>query len=54
MIMKVNRIILVYVVLLAMASSIGVAGAAGIVSGELRQWHKVTVTFSGPSTSEAA
>ena len=47
-----NRINLFYAVLLAMAFFIGVAGAAGTDSGELRQWHKVTVTFSGPSTSE--
>jgi len=30
------------------------ADAAGTVSGELRQWHKVTITFEGPNTSETA
>ncbi|MFM1561143.1 MAG: DUF5060 domain-containing protein, partial [Roseibacillus sp.] len=45
-----KRIILFHAVLSAMS----VAGAAGTVSGELKQWHKVTVTFSGPSTSETA
>ncbi|MDT8392005.1 MAG: DUF5060 domain-containing protein [Lentisphaeria bacterium] len=25
-----------------------------VVSGELKQWHKVTITFDGPSTSETA
>ena len=28
--------------------------AAGQVSGELKKWHKVTLTFDGPQTSEAA
>jgi len=27
---------------------------AGTVSGELRKWHKVTVSFDGPNTSETA
>jgi hypothetical protein len=49
-----NRIILSYAVLIAPAFLMSFAGAAGPVSGELRQWHKVTVTFSGPSTSETA
>ncbi|MEM0926736.1 MAG: PA14 domain-containing protein, partial [Planctomycetota bacterium] len=26
----------------------------GVVSGELKKWHKVTVTFDGPETSETA
>jgi hypothetical protein len=25
-----------------------------VVSGELKQWHKVTLTFTGPDTSENA
>jgi hypothetical protein len=28
-------------------------GSAAAVSGELRQWHKVTLTFNGPQASEA-
>ena len=28
--------------------------SAATLSGELRQWHKVTLTFTGPSTSETA
>ena len=32
----------------------GSALAAGKVSGELRKWHGVTITFSGPETSEDA
>jgi len=27
---------------------------AGTVTGELKMWHKVTVTFDGPDTSERA
>ena len=30
------------------------ASPGGAVSGELRRWHKVTVTFQGPQTSEGA
>jgi hypothetical protein len=30
------------------------SGGAVVTTGELKQWHKVTLTFSGPSTSEAA
>lgn len=29
-------------------------GSSGVVSGELKKWHRVTVTFDGPSTSEGA
>lgn len=29
-------------------------GSAGIISGELKTWHAVTITFDGPSTSETA
>ncbi|HYE99009.1 MAG TPA: DUF5060 domain-containing protein, partial [Planctomycetota bacterium] len=28
--------------------------AGGSISGELRKWHRVTITFDGPSTSESA
>jgi hypothetical protein len=28
--------------------------SAGQVSGELKKWHKVTLTFDGPDTSETA
>lgn len=30
------------------------ANAAGVVTGELKQWHRVTLTFDGPATSEDA
>jgi hypothetical protein len=29
-------------------------GAGGVVSGELRQWHRVTIAFAGPETAETA
>ncbi|MCD6303874.1 MAG: DUF5060 domain-containing protein [Planctomycetes bacterium] len=36
-------------------SSAATAGAAsGIVSGELKCWHRVTITFDGPATAEDA
>jgi hypothetical protein len=28
------------------------SGPSGIVTGELQQWHKVTITFDGPAASE--
>ncbi len=49
-----NRISLSYALLLAMVFSIGFARASDSVSGELQQWHKVTITFNGPNTSETA
>ncbi|KPK69382.1 MAG: hypothetical protein AMJ84_09630, partial [Acidithiobacillales bacterium SM23_46] len=30
------------------------SGTGGVVSGELKKWHKVTITFDGPETSETA
>jgi len=40
---------------LALATSAPTAGGGRpLVSGELRQWHKATVTFDGPSSSETA
>ena len=41
-----------YVVLIAFMFCRTVAGAQ--VSGELKKWHKVTLTFDGPKTSETA
>ncbi len=32
----------------------GGGGAATQITGELRKWHKVTLTFDGPNTSESA
>ena len=37
------------------AASVAPAGDnSGTVSGELKQWHRVTVTFAGPDTGETA
>ena len=30
------------------------SGGAALVSGELKKWHKVTLSFTGPATSETA
>ncbi|KKL16484.1 hypothetical protein LCGC14_2495120, partial [marine sediment metagenome] len=30
------------------------ADGAGVVTGELKRWHRVTVTFTGPKTAEDA
>src|SRR5262245_12013203 len=53
-----------FLVLLFLGSAAAVAhldaqsrtGAAGgpVVSGELRRWHKVTLTFDGPESAETA
>jgi len=42
------------VLLVAAALSQSNPPTAGTVSGELRQWHRVTVTLDGPETSESA
>ncbi len=31
-----------------------ISAAAPVISGELKKWHRVTLTFEGPETSEAA
>jgi len=36
------------------AAALSQTAVAGQISGELKKWHKVTVTFDGPQTSEAA
>jgi hypothetical protein len=41
--------------LLTMLSALlGASGMAAEISGEPKQWHKVTLTFDGPETSEQA
>ncbi|MCK4958896.1 MAG: hypothetical protein KAT00_05840, partial [Planctomycetes bacterium] len=42
----------VYVVLTAVMFCLPVVGAQ--TNGELKKWHKVTLTFDGPKTSETA
>jgi len=44
----------VIVILLAGVLLLGNVASAGQVSGELKVWHKVTITFEGPQTSEGA
>jgi len=44
--------ILVVLCLLCVRAS--VTAAQGTVSGELKKWHRVTVTFTGPTTAEDA
>jgi hypothetical protein len=34
------------------AGLLGKSEAAGVISGELKKWHKVTLTFTGPKTNE--
>ncbi len=45
-----KRISVIALVALALAS----LSPAGQISGELKTWHKVTLTFDGPATSESA
>lgn len=45
-----ERISMIACVALGLAS----LSPAGQISGELKTWHKVTLTFDGPSTSESA
>jgi len=42
--------------LVVLSTTLGVAAPqkSGTVSGELKQWHRVTITFQGPQTSETA
>ena len=47
-----KQLISIYIVLVAMTSFQSVA--ARQISGELKKWHKVTLTFAGPKTSETA
>ena len=42
------------VLVIAIAAIFGQAAFAGDVSGELKKWHKVTITFDGPQTGEDA
>jgi len=47
-----KQLVSICVVLAALTAFQSVA--AGQISGELKKWHKVTVTFDGPKTSETA
>lgn len=39
---------------LCLCCLVNVSVAGGVIRGELKMWHKVTVTFDGPQTSEKA
>ncbi|MBN2592277.1 MAG: DUF5060 domain-containing protein, partial [Sedimentisphaerales bacterium] len=54
--MKQYRLILTIAICSILATKVCVFGATGKceVSGELKKWHKVTLTFSGPETGEDA
>ena len=47
---KWNRMLMVGMV----AVLTGSIAFGGVVSGELKKWHKVTISFTGPNTSETA
>jgi len=51
-----KRYILLCVVYLAVITECGICGAANnlVLSGKLEKWHKITLTFAGPDTSENA
>lgn len=34
--------------------TLSASAASGTVSGDLKKWHKVTIDFDGPATSEQA
>jgi len=46
------RFVSLFVVSVTLVCSIG--WAQGEISGELKTWHKITITFDGPETSEQA
>ena len=49
------KITLLLTVCFTLAASAGLlrrSRAAGVISGELKKWHKVTLTFTGPKTNE--
>jgi len=51
---KITLLLVVCFILAAPAGLLGKSEAAGIITGELKKWHKVTLTFTGPQTSENA
>ncbi len=54
--MKSDRLALLLVTVLALAAGCATSTRTGVseavATGELRQWHNVTLTFEGPATSE--
>lgn len=49
-----RHVLLLFVFGLAMGLAAVQQTTAGEISGELRTWHKVTITFTGPETGEQA
>ncbi|HYW81219.1 MAG TPA: DUF5060 domain-containing protein, partial [Thermoguttaceae bacterium] len=49
-----NWVLLASLLLLPWAAACSGAEEAGKVTGELKKWHKVTIDFVGPQTSETA
>ena len=52
--MYVKKVIGLITCMLVIVLAVSQAWAVGAVSGELRKWHKITITFDGPNTSEMA
>ena len=44
---------LISLILILLVGIVG-ASSAATISGELKQWHKVTLDFEGPASSETA
>jgi hypothetical protein len=51
---KLTLLLTVCFILAAPAFLTGESKVARVISGELKKWHKVTLTFTGPQTSENA
>jgi hypothetical protein len=49
-----RRFLLGACLLSAASGAAGAPSISAVVSGELRKWHRVTLTFTGPSTGEGA
>jgi hypothetical protein len=51
-----HKSVLLCAVCLILVPECGVLGASkgGVVSGELKKWHTITITFTGPDTNEEA
>jgi len=51
---KLTLLLTVCFLLAVPAGLLGKSEAAEVITGELKKWHKVTLTFTGPQTSENA
>jgi hypothetical protein len=50
---KFRSLYLSFVLLVACLTSSGTAAELAVLSGELKTWHKITLTFDGPNVSES-